>query len=52
MKTKNFKKYLETRLNKQEIAEIEKQARREIKIIKSLTRTLREPQGERLTRSC
>lgn len=33
MKTKNFKEYLEKRLDKKEIAEIEKQANLEIKIL-------------------
>ena len=36
MKTKSFKDYLEKRLNKNEIAQIKKQAQREIKIFKSL----------------
>jgi hypothetical protein len=36
MKTKSFKKYLETRLDKKEIAEIEEQARREARILKSI----------------
>lgn len=36
MKTKSFQKYLEQRLNKDEIAEIEVQARLEIKILASI----------------
>lgn len=36
MKTKSFQKYLEKRLDKEEIAEIEEQARLEIKIFKSI----------------
>jgi hypothetical protein len=36
MKTKSFQKYLEKRLNKDEIAEIERQAQREIEIIENL----------------
>lgn len=36
MKTKNFKKYLETRLSKEEIVEIEKQAILEKKILEKL----------------
>ena len=35
MKTKSFKEYLEKRLNKKEIEEIEKQAALEVKILKS-----------------
>lgn len=35
MKTKHFQKYLEKRLNKKEIAEIEEQANLEVKILKS-----------------
>lgn len=36
MKTKIFKEYLETRLDKDEIAEIEAQARLEIEILQSI----------------
>jgi hypothetical protein len=36
MKTKSFQSYLEKRLNKEEIAEIEKQAELEVKILKSI----------------
>jgi transcriptional regulator with XRE-family HTH domain len=36
MKTKSFQTYLETRLDKDEIAEIEKQARLEVKVLKSI----------------
>ena len=40
MKTKSFKKYLEKRLDKVEIAEIKQQAQLEIKMLKSLQRML------------
>lgn len=40
MKTKSFQEYLEKRLNKDEIAEIEKQAQREIEILQSFQRML------------
>lgn len=36
MKTKGFQKYLEKRLNKDEIAEIKEQAQLEIRILKSI----------------
>lgn len=36
MKTKSFQEYLEKRLNKEEIAEIEEQAELEIKILRSI----------------
>ena len=36
MKTKSFKKYLEKRLDKQEIAQIERQAELEVKILEYL----------------
>lgn len=36
MKTKSFQKYLETRLDKDEISEIKEQAKLEIKILKSM----------------
>lgn len=36
MKTKNFQKYLEKRLDKDEIAEVRKQAQLEIRILKSI----------------
>ncbi len=36
MKTKSFQKYLEQRLNKDEIAEIEEQAKLEVKILTSI----------------
>ena len=43
MKTKSFKEYLEKRLSKKEIAEIEKQAKLEIKILfKSLKKALKQ----------
>ena len=38
MKTKSFKKYLEKRLDKVEIAEIKQQAQLEIKMLKFLLR--------------
>ena len=40
MKTKSFKKYLEKRLDKAEIAEIKEQAQLEVKMLKSLKRML------------
>ena len=40
MKTKNFQKYLEKRLDKDEIAEIKEQAQREVKILKSIQHTI------------
>ena len=40
MKIKSFQKYLETRLNKKEIAEIEKQAKREVKILQSIQKLI------------
>ena len=40
MKTKSFQKYLEKRLNKDEIAEIEERADLEIKILRSIRKTL------------
>ena len=40
MKTKNFQEYLEGRLSKDELAEIEEQARREIRILKSIQKTI------------
>jgi transcriptional regulator with XRE-family HTH domain len=36
MKTKSFQKYLEKRLNKDELAEIEAQAQLEVKILRSI----------------
>lgn len=42
MKTKSFKRYLESRLNKEEIATIKRQAQREIKIFKNLQTTIAE----------
>jgi DNA-binding Xre family transcriptional regulator len=46
MKTKSFKKYLEKRLDKKEIAEIEEQARLEAKILKSIQRFITEALDE------
>jgi hypothetical protein len=40
MKTKSFQKYLESRLNKDEIAEIKRQALREVEILASFQRML------------
>ncbi|HJZ23160.1 MAG TPA: hypothetical protein VJ201_01780 [Candidatus Babeliales bacterium] len=40
MKTKSFQEYLEKRLDKNEIAEIKKQAHREIEILKELQHML------------
>ncbi len=42
MKTKSFKKYLEQRLTKNEIADLKRQADREIKIFKELQTTIAE----------
>lgn len=41
MKTKSFQKYLEKRLDKDEIAEIEQQAELEIRMLKSREITVR-----------
>jgi high-affinity nickel permease len=40
MKTKSFQKYLETRFNKEEIAEIEKQAELEVKNLQAMQKML------------
>ena len=40
MKTKNFQNYLEKRLDKKEIKEIEAQARLEIKILKAIQESI------------
>jgi transcriptional regulator with XRE-family HTH domain len=40
MKTKSFQSYLEKRLDKGEIAEIEKQARLEVKLLKSIQQSI------------
>ena len=40
MKTKSFQKYLEKRLNKDEIKEIERQAELEVKMLRSLHRLI------------
>ena len=40
MKTKSFQKYLEKRLDKDEIAEIEEQALLEIKILQSMQKSI------------
>jgi hypothetical protein len=42
MKTKSFKKYLEKRLDKNEIAEIKEQAQLEIRIFKSIQKVLKD----------
>ena len=42
MKTKSFQKYLEKRLDKKEIAEIEKQAALEIEILKNMQCVIRD----------
>jgi len=42
MKTKSFKKYLESRLNKEEIAEIKEQAHLEVKILRSIQNSISE----------
>lgn len=46
MKTKSFKDYLEKRLDKKEIAQIKKQAEREVKIFKSLQKMLADMTNE------
>jgi DNA-binding Xre family transcriptional regulator len=46
MKTKSFQEYLEKRLNKKEIAEIEEQARLEAKILRSIQRFITEAVDE------
>jgi transcriptional regulator with XRE-family HTH domain len=46
MKTKSFQKYLETRLNKEEIAEIRHQAQLEVKILKSLQKMITDSMNE------
>ena len=40
MKTKSFKEYLERRLDKEKIAELEKRAHLEVQILKSLQTTI------------
>lgn len=46
MKTKSFQKYLETRLDKEEISEIKKQAQREVKILRSLQKMIANAMNE------
>ncbi len=46
MKTKSFQKYLETRLNKEEIAEIRHQAQLEVKILRSLQQMITDSMNE------
>ena len=40
MRTKGFQKYLEKRLDKDEIAEIKEHAQREVRILRSIQRTI------------
>ena len=49
MKTKSFEKYLETRLNKEEIAKIEKQAGLEIRILKYIQNTISQAVNDYMT---
>jgi len=49
MKTKNFQSYLEKRLNKQEIKEIEDQAILEIKILKTIKEGISAAMAEYMT---
>lgn len=42
MKTKSFRKFIETRLSKKEIAEIESQARLEVSILQSMQKLITE----------
>lgn len=46
MKTKSFQDYLTKRLNNKEIAEIKKQAQREVKILKSFQKILADMTNE------
>jgi transcriptional regulator with XRE-family HTH domain len=46
MKTKSFKKYLEKRLNKDEIAEIKEQAQLEVRILKSIQKAISETMND------
>ncbi len=46
MKTKSFQKYLEKRLDKDEIAEIKQQAQLEIRILRSIKNTLAETMAD------
>lgn len=46
MKTKSFRDYLEKRLNKKEIAQIKKQADREVRILKSFQKMLADMANE------
>src|SRR5579872_4653849 len=46
MKTKSFQKYLETRLNKDEIAEIKQQAQLEVKILRSIQNSITDAMEE------
>ncbi len=46
MKTKSFKDYLEKRLDKKEIAQIKKQAEREVRIFKSFQKMLADMTNE------
>jgi transcriptional regulator with XRE-family HTH domain len=46
MKTKSFQEYLEKRLSKEEIAEIEEQAELEVRILKSIQKALSDAMSE------
>jgi transcriptional regulator with XRE-family HTH domain len=46
MKTKNFKKYLEKRLTSAEIAEIDRQAELEVKILRSIQALITEAMND------
>ncbi len=50
MKTKSFQKYLEKRLNKEEIAEIEEQAKREIQILSSIQKLIASAMDDYMTK--
>lgn len=46
MKTKGFTKYLEKRLNKDEIAKIKEQAEREVRILTSMQKSIADAMAE------
>ena len=46
MKTKSFKKYLESRLDKEEITQIKEQAHLEVKILRSIQEAISEALNE------
>jgi len=51
MKTKSFKKYLEKRLDKNEIAEIRQQADLEVKILKSIQKVISDTLADYMKKS-